>query len=172
MSDERTVLVDASAFITLAAVGETALLSELDGTVAVPAAVAAEVSDDPAASALDGAIADGTIAVLEGGAPLEQAAEHLGRSPDPTGDVALLGHALDREGVIVVTDDKPLRTACKTLSVPVSGSLGVLIRGVERDAIGPAEARDRLEAMDQVGARLSASLLRRAESLIDDAATA
>lgn len=170
MSGDRTVLVDASAFTTLAAIGEADLLSGIEGTVAIPAVVAEEVTDDPAASALEAAINDGRLSVLADPEAVDQAAEHLGRSPEPTGDVALLGHALSLEEVVLVTADRPLRTACKPLSVPVSGSIGVVVRAVERGEIGPDHARDRIEAMDEVGARLSASLLRRAERLIADAA--
>ena len=70
---------------------------------------------------------------------------------------------------VVVTDDKPLREACKALSIPVSGSIGVLVRAVERGDVEAGEAKDTLYAMDEVGARLSASLVKRAEKLIDDA---
>ncbi|WP_226004149.1 hypothetical protein [Natrinema salinisoli] len=104
--------------------------------------------------------------------------EHLDQSvptadgdPNWTGDVALLGMALERTDAIVVTDDKPLRDTCKALSIPVSGSIAILVRAVERDAVTVDDANDTLLAMDEVGARLSASLLRRAERLLEDAAS-
>lgn len=104
----------------------------------------------------------------------KKAAAHLGVE-DPGenwhGDVALLADALKTEGeVVVITDDKPLRKTCKALGVPVSGSLGVVIAAVERGDLDPEEAKDALVAMDEVGARLSARLLRRAERVIDEAA--
>lgn len=76
----------------------------------------------------------------------------------------------DLDSSVVVTDDRPLRETCKALSIPVSGPTGVLVRAVERGDLTPDDAKDALLAMDEVGARLSASLLRRAERLIDDAA--
>jgi predicted nucleic acid-binding protein len=176
MSDRRTLLVDASVFITLGEVDETDLMYGLEGRVVVPAAVRAEVTQDPAASELEAAIDRDDVTVLdtaEATAELDAATDHLGRSAadeETDGDVALLARALDRADPVVLTDDKPLRTACKALSIPVSGTIGVLIRAVERGAIGPETAKERLVAMDQVGARLSASLLRRAERLIDGAA--
>lgn len=123
---------------------------------------------------------------VEGG--VEDAANHLGRevssddssgedNPWIGGDIGLLALGLQpAEGeseparAVVVTDGKPLRKTCKTLSIPVSGSIGVLVRGVERGEFEPAIATEKLYAMDEVGARLSASLVRKAERLIDEAA--
>lgn len=84
--------------------------------------------------------------------------------------MALLALGLTMGGPMVVTDDKPLQKTCKALGVPLSGSIGVVVAAVERDAIEPAEAKRLLIAMDEVGARLSARLLRKAERLIDEAA--
>jgi len=85
------------------------------------------------------------------------------------GDVALLTGARLADECIVITDDKPLRKACKSISIPVSGTIGVLVRAVETGDIDPDAAKETLYAMDEVGARLSASLVKRAERLIDDA---
>lgn len=173
--------VDASAFITLAEIGREGLLLELDGEVVVPQAVADEIRDDPAASALDAGAdtgelrivdSDGVQATGEGNERLERAAAHLGYGPIDdgwNGDVALLALGLGTDAAVVVTDDGPLRQACKALGVTVSGSIGVLVAAVRRDDLAPEEAKDALVAMDGTGARLSASLVRRAERLIDDA---
>lgn len=171
MSDERTLLVDASVFITLAAIDRHDLLAELDGRVVVPEAVAGEIADDPAASHLEDGVESGwlTVSRVNDDERLGHAASHLDAADGQSGDVALLASAMARDAV-VVTDDKPLRKACKALSVPVSGSIGALVRAVERGDLAPDEAKEDLEAMDEVGARLSARLFRRAESLIDDAA--
>lgn len=189
--EERMLLVDASAFIILAEVGACDLLYSLDRAVLVPGPVSDEIVDDPAASELERASDEGDLLVPYS-RPIrdphvesyQRAAEHLGRempsveeyaadNPDPdwSGDVALLADALNRyDDGVVVTDDKPLRKTCKALSIPVSGSIGVLIRAVERGELTANEAKENLYAMDEVGARLSASLVRRAARLIDDAA--
>lgn len=78
--------------------------------------------------------------------------------------------ALRNDRPVVITDDKPLRQTCKALSILISGSIGVLIRAVERGECTAEDAKQTLYAMDEVGARLSASLVKRAEQLIDDAA--
>ena len=109
------------------------------------------------------------------------AATHLGTDPAATvdtidgqqvltdGDVALLSLARSMENVVVLSDDKPLRNACKSHSISVSGTIAVLVRAVERGQYTREKATKKLYAMDEVGTRLSASLVKRAEQLIDDA---
>lgn len=171
-SGSRTVLVDASVFITLAAVGSVDLLDGLEGEVVVPDRVANELTDDRSRAALANARERGSVRVVPAEDRLDNARSYLGAADGDTGDVGLLAHALGaEEEVVAVADDRPLRKACKALSIPVSGSIGVLVRAVERGAISGEEATETLYAMDEVGARLSASLIRRAERLIEDAAS-
>lgn len=180
-SERRTLLVDASVFITLADIGVLDHLRNTDGQVSMPQTVVREISSEPATNELENALDNWiTTSTLISGTTsdewndrLEKAAIHLGRSTSPEswgGDVPLLAAALYHDSPVVVSDDKPLRETCKVLSIPVSGSIGILIRAVERGDIDADEAKEKLEAMDEVGARLSARLLRRAERLIDDAA--
>lgn len=175
----RRLLIDASVWLSLAAVGRTDLLRQFDGTVVVPEAVAAEITSDPAAKRLADAREDGWVASASAEDSLAEeqvahAARLLGesRESDLLGDIALLALALQDDDTerVVVTDDQPLRRACRSRSVPVSGSIGVLVVAVERGALDAGAAVETLTAMDSVGARFSASLLRRAERLIEDAA--
>lgn len=184
--DDRFVLVDASAFITLAGIGWAELLRQLDGQILMPAAVSEEITDDRAVTVLSRVcetwlhvegVQSATWSNREIHDATERAASYLGvDSPRENwhGDVALLTYALgltDQDSdIVVVTDDKPLRKACKALSIPLSVSIGVLVRAVERGELAEDEAKDALYAMDEVGARLSASLVRRAERLIEEAA--
>ena len=188
-------LIDASVYITLAELNATSLLFDM-GRVALPDAVYREISEEPASSQVESEIDEQLLSrpniiywLIEANdrrEVIEIAARHLGYSsiedtydvvgPEnrrirkfKTGDIALLSAALAIDNSIVITDDKPLRKACKPLSISVSGSIGVLIRAVEHDEIGADEAKNKLYAMDEVGARLSASLIKRAESLIEKA---
>jgi len=191
MSDRRQLLVDASAFITLAEIDALDGLGALDGTVVVPSAVRREVSDDPAKTQLDRLLAAGTITEVdwfewaekrEGIGEWGAMAAYLGNEPDAVvdtiddqqaltdGDVALLCLAQHMDDVLLLTDDKPLRKVCKSQSIPISGSIAVLVQSVENGRYTAAKAEEKLYAMDEVGARLSASLVKRAEQLIDDAA--
>lgn len=180
---DRTLLVDASSFITLAEIRACDLLYRAPGRIAVPTAVRGEITDDPAESELERAFETDDVVVVEHTADdglhpetYERANEHLdlsvptaGGEPAWPGDVALLGEAFRTSDVVVVTDDKPLRKTCRALSIPISGSIGILVRAVERDDVEVDAAKDKLAAMDEVSARLSARLLRRAERLIDEA---
>ena len=172
---EPVVLVDASAFITLAAIRRSELLTGIDGLIVMPAAVRDEIVEGPAVGAVERSQESGWLEMPDGTDDefVEVAREQLGREDAPgelTGDVALLAHALESDESVVVTDDKPLRKTCKALGVPISGSIGVVIAAVERGDLVPEEAKDALVAMDEVGSRLSARLLRKAERLIEEAA--
>lgn len=184
------LFIDASVFISLSAIGRHELLAAIDGEPIVPRAVETELDGDPEATYLEQAVDDGWLSVLDArirsAAPdgYRRAAAHLERNPDETeldGDIALLTYGLgytgstasletEAEDLVIVTDDKPLRDACKALGISVSGSIGVLVVAVEQSVLEPGDAKDALLAMDEVGTRLSASLVRRAETLIDDAA--
>ncbi|KOX93564.1 hypothetical protein AMS69_06455 [Haloarcula rubripromontorii] len=187
----RVVLLDASVIITLAETGSTDLLDSVRGGLVVPRAVKFEISKEPAKSALDTCIDEGNIVqtnILAWAGEedkdklVSDSATRLGNDPGSVidteskvpmivnGDVALLTGAQLADECVVITDDKPLRQACKSISIPVSGTIGVLVRAVETRDIEPDAAKETLYAMDEVGARLSASLVKRAERLIDDAA--
>lgn len=172
----RETFVDASAFITLAEIGRVELLQRVEGDVVMPAAVREEIVDGPAVSALERAVDDSRWLRVAGDPAPENVAvatEQLGHDDSVeslAGDTALLAHALVADEPLVVTDDKPLRKTCKALSVPVSDSIGVVIAAVDRGDLEPDEAKDALVAMDEVGARLSARLLRKAERLIGETA--
>lgn len=197
MSDDlppKQLFVDASVFITLAEIDYLDLLDRLDGEVVVPRAVAEEISDEPAASNLDSASSDWlrieNAVETAGVERVEHAASHLdaktgfGSDRDDAdrdktyrddafefeGDVALLALGTVAANPVVVTDDKPLRKACKALGISLSGSIGVLVAAVEKGVLDPDAAKESLVAMDEAGARLSARLLRRAEKLVDSAA--
>jgi len=163
------LLVDASVFITHAEIDAVRLLNELDGDVVVPKLVADEIEDDPACAELDDAQGDWIDVEPVDKERIEESTKKLGREGEPRGDAALLALALTYDEPVVVTDDKPLRNACKTLGVSLSGSVGVVITSVENDILDPEEAEELLVSMDKVGARFSASLLRKAEKLIEDA---
>lgn len=56
------------------------------------------------------------------------------------------------------------------MSIPLTGCIGVVVRAVERGALRPDEGTEKLYYVDEVGARQSASLVKRAERLINEAA--
>jgi predicted nucleic acid-binding protein len=164
------LLVDASVFITLAEIDTVRLLNELDGDVVVPELVADEIQDEPARTELDDVQGDWIEIESADEGRVEESMKKLGGEGEPRGDAALLALALARDDAVVVTDDKPLRNTCKALGISLSGSVGVVVASVEKDVLAPEEAKELFVAMGKVGARFSASLLRKAEDMIDEAA--
>jgi len=165
----RKLLVDASVFITLAEIDATYLLYELDGEVLVPALIADEIEDEPARSRLEETTGEQLTVDSADDERTEWASDYLGGDDEPRGDAALLALGSAYDEAVVITDDKPLRNTCKALGVPLSGSIGVVVASVENGALEADEAKRLLVSMDEVGARLSARLLRKAERLIDEA---
>jgi len=167
---QRTLVVDASVFITLAAVDAVDLLDGLDGRVVIPERVADELVDDRSQAAFAAVRERDGFRAVRAKDRLDDARSHLGDPDGDAGDVGVLALALDTDGwVVAVTDDRSLRKVSKALSIPVSGSIGVLVRAVEQGISDGDEAIQTLYAIDEVGARLSASLVRRAERPIDEA---
>jgi predicted nucleic acid-binding protein len=164
------LLLNASVFITLAEIDSLRLLNELGGDVVVPELVADEIQDEPARTELRDAQKEWIDVEPADQRRIEESTKRLGREGKPRGDAAVLALSSKYEDAVVVTDDKPLRDTCKALGVPLSGSVGVVVASVEKDVLAPGEAKGLLVAMDKVGARFSASLLRKAENLIDEAA--
>ncbi|MDZ7687249.1 MAG: hypothetical protein U5J64_00760 [Halobacteriales archaeon] len=165
----RKLLVDASVFITLAEINATHLLYELDGEVIISERVADEIEDEPARSRLEEEAGDRLTFESAEEKNVEWASKMLGRDGEPQGDTAILALATEHDDAVVVTDDKPLRNVCKTVGVSLSGSIGVVVASVEKGTLEAEEAKRLLVSMDEVGARMSASLLRKAERLIDEA---
>lgn len=96
MSDRAgssTLLVDASAFITLAEIGQVPALLGEKGDIAVPEPVANEITSGPAASTLSAALDSGSMETRDVGvATVETAADHLGRLLSES-DLTGRGHA-------------------------------------------------------------------------------
>jgi predicted nucleic acid-binding protein len=163
------ILVDARVFITLAEIDAVYLLNELDGDIVMPELVAVEIQDEPARTELNDVRGDWMDTKSAEEEALKEAMNRLGRQTEPRGDAAVLAFALEYDESVVVTDDKPLRNTCKTLGISLSGSVGVVVASVEKDVLSPEDAKESLIRMDEVGGRFSASLLRKAERLIENA---
>jgi predicted nucleic acid-binding protein len=164
------LLIDASVFITLAEIDSLRLLNELGRDVIVPELVADEIQDEPARTEIEDTQEEWIDIEPADQRRVEESMKRLGREGETRGDAAVLALSSKYDDSVVVTDDKPLRNTCKALGVPLSGSVGVVVASVEKDVLAPEEAKELLVAMDEIGARFSASLLRKAENLIDEAA--
>lgn len=167
-------LIDADVFIRLAEVGGVELLDSLPGDVWLPVPVDQEITGHPPATAVETAVSTGWVGIA---APppaqsIQQAAQYLGRDLTTGtyhGDVLLLAHALAGPDTLVLTDDRPLRDACRRLSVPVAGSVGLVVWAVQAGALDPGTGTATLHALDTVGPQLTPAIRRRAEQLIGGA---
>jgi predicted nucleic acid-binding protein len=151
---ERWV-VDSSPLIALARVGTAGWLAALAEEIVVPADVAAEVAAGPPDEAR--AIVEvGGLRIVSTPPPPGAVAEwDLG-----AGETAVLALCLTEPGWTAILDDEAARRCARSLSVPVRGTLAVVIlarhRGLTSSAAGV------LRAMRANGFRLDDDTIRRA----------
>jgi predicted nucleic acid-binding protein len=151
---ERWV-VNASPLIVLAKIDQQQLLLDLAESLVVPQAVVDEINagppDDPARRFLS----TGRLPVVAVEPDLTILAWDLG-----AGESAVLSYALAHAGWTAVVDDGMARRCARTLSIPLLGTLGVILRA-RRAGIIPAAAPV-LRAVQAVGLRLDDEVIRTA----------
>lgn len=162
--------VDASTLIALGSIGELELLATLDGSPVVASAVRAEVTTEPAATALKQFLDDhGTERGLPDDAR-RRGKEVLG-DETPSGDAAVVGAVLAADGETgVVSDDRRVRTTARGPGATVTGTIGVVGRAVMVGTLDEQGAKRRLDRLDERGLHTTAELRRKAETLIEEAA--
>lgn len=166
--------IDATVLIGLGTIGELELLTALEADAIVLPAVNAEVTTEPARTAVRQAIGAGVV--TEWSAPdndrRHEAAAILDDS-EASADTQLVAAVLEprrqERQVAVVSDDRRVRTVTRGLGASVTGTIGVVVRAVD-EGLDPAEAKAILRRLDQHGLHMTASLRQRAEDLIDEAA--
>jgi predicted nucleic acid-binding protein len=146
--DERWIL-NASPVIVLAHTGYTHLFASLADSAAIPEAVAAEIRsgprDDPARKWIEA----GSIAITNTPAPSrELLAWDLG-----AGETAVLAYALANPGCIAILDDAAARKCAQSFSVPLLGTLAIVVRAKQRGLI--SSAAEAIKALRSAGFRIS-----------------
>ena len=128
-------VLDASPIITLAKVGHLELLLEVAPDIGIPLAVFREITagseDDPGRRALE----SGWGKRLGGGSRIHP--EVLGWSLG-AGETEVLSVALEKIGWTAVIDDATARACARSLSVPVIGTLGVVLRAKRQGLVTSA----------------------------------
>lgn len=150
---ERWV-VNASPLILLAKVNHLDLLDQLNESFVVPEAVVAEIlagpPDDPARIFLEkGSVSTVTVSPH----PLVVAWD-LG-----AGETAVLSHALDNPPYKAIIDDGAARRCAHTLSIPLAGTLAIILVARQKELI-PA-AVPVLQSLQSHGFRIHETILRR-----------
>jgi predicted nucleic acid-binding protein len=144
---ERWVL-NASPLIILINTGYSGLIRQLTDEVIVPRAVADEVLAGPADDRARLAIAGDEWPVDETPpAPAELQAWDLG-----AGETAVLAYALANPGWTAILDDGAARRCARTFSVPLKGTLGIILLAKSRGLIGSAASV--LQSVRRQGFRL------------------
>lgn len=171
------VYLDASVLISLGSIGELPVLDALDGDLRVPETVRAEVTSEPAATALERFTSEFDVPI-EAAADVpadrrEEAARLLG-DESLNGDVHIVAGVLHRreseDSVGVVSDDRRVRTMAESLGATVTGTVGVVVRAVADGDLDEAAARDLIRRIDSHGLHMTGELREKADDLISDAA--
>jgi predicted nucleic acid-binding protein len=153
VGDERRFVVNASPLIFLARIEQLSLLRQLAEVVVAPVSVLREV--------LAGSHLHPSVAQIDSSAwlhveadlplPLEIAGWDLG-----AGESQVLAHAALRPGWEAVLDDLQARRCARSLGIPITGTLGVILRA-RKSGIIPA-ARPLVEELLRTGLHLSRDL--------------
>ena len=138
----KTAVLNASPLIVLARANYLELLPKLVASTVVPRAVANEIkagkSDDPASKFL---ASPSWLTVVDLNPPLSPLAVwRLGQ-----GESEVLEYARRNPGVVAVLDDKAARRSAAALTIPVVGTLGLLVAAKRAGLLESLES-----AIDQV----------------------
>lgn len=149
---ERWV-VNASPLIVLSKIEHQHILEQLADEIVLPAAVAAEIVagpiDDPARRYLKAE----PLPIIDVPPDSVVYSWDLG-----TGEAAVLSYARQNVGWKAIVDDGMARRCARTLSVPLIGTLGVIIRACQAGII--PEAAPVMKAMLHHGFRLDQRIIR------------
>jgi len=179
---KKIILVDTSSFITLAEAGAENFLYERSESVKVPEHVVSEVTDEPARGELHRAIHSYDLTVSQtdhiarrhfpyyraAAFHLDETTPFVGGELHWSGDAALVGTALHTSDIKIVTDDGYLRRRCRDLTIPVTGSLGIVLGAVDEKQISTTEALEILQQIQHSSAWLGDDLIERVEREIKE----
>ena len=149
---ERWVL-NASPLIVLARVGQAHLFQELTEEVIVPRSVVTELNAGPEDDVAVRFLREGHLPIVDApNPPASLLAWDLG-----AGETAVLAYALAHPGWTAVLDDRAARKCAQTFSIPLKGTLAVVILARKKGLIPSASAV--LRQMQTNGFRLKDDLI-------------
>src|SRR5919108_367004 len=147
-------IINASPVIALAKVGQVELLTRLPEQALVPQAVVEEISIAPEGDPARTALESGIFKIIEAPATPENIlAWDLGK-----GESAVLSYALANTGFSAVLDDSAARRCARSFSLPVIGTLAVVILAKQHGLI--ESAAHVLQALRAVNFRLDDAMIR------------
>ena len=160
------IYVDATTLIALGTVGELDLLRNFDGEVVVLPEVRDEVTTEPARTNVEQFVESEDVEENDGFEDyVEDACDILGES-DENGDVQIVASVLAREEFAVVSDDRRVRTVSEGFGATVTGTVGVVVRGVS-EGMSEEAAKETVRRIDGNGLHMTAELREKAYELIE-----
>ena len=150
---ERWVL-NASPLIVLARVGLESLPLSLAAQVTVPRPVAEEIQAGPSLDPARQALAAGRFTIVDSPPPpAELLAWDLGY-----GETAVLSWTIANPGWTAVLDDGEARKCARAFSIPIKGTLALVLMAKQRGFI--SSAGEVIQALLNIGFRLDEGLIR------------
>jgi predicted nucleic acid-binding protein len=149
-------VLNASPLIVLARIGHEDMFFALANQVVVPRAVALEIQAGPAEDRARKALEDGQFTIIDTPPPPpELLTWDLG-----AGETAVLSLALAEAGWTVILDDAAARRCAHSFSLPVKGTLAVVLLAKQRGLI--ASAAEVLRSLRATGFYLDVQTAREA----------
>jgi predicted nucleic acid-binding protein len=145
--------LNASPIICLAKAGYSDLLLKLADEIIVPQTVAEEIQAGHLGDPAEQILATGKFPMAEILAMPEILAWDLGK-----GETAVLSYALANQTWTAIIDDQAARKCARSFSIPVKGTLAVVILAKKRGLVG--SAADVMRSLQAAGLRLDDDLIR------------
>ncbi|AQL42207.1 hypothetical protein BV210_05535 [Halorientalis sp. IM1011] len=162
------IYVDATVLTALGAVGELDLLGAFDGTIALPDAVRAEVTTEPARTNLDRFAEDHDVVTGSVETEWTEDARRVLDAAESTSDVRVIEGILaatendataDGPTVGLLSDDRRLRTVAEGFGATVAGTFGVVVRAAVSDKyFSQSQAKRVVRRIDSHGLHLTGEL--------------
>jgi len=158
------IYVGPTSLYALGQVGELDLLKSFDGRLVVPEVVEAQVTTEPARSALESFLDDTDVSTAVPDAAHEQAVAVVGID-EGTHEAAMLAGVIahadpnDRHAVAVVSEDRRVRRIAEGLGGAVTSSFGVVARAAAEDKyLSRSQARRIVRRIDANGIQMTGEM--------------
>lgn len=151
----RKVIVNSTPLIALCHVNQLNILRQLYGEITIPKAVYDEISvkeESVCKKSVDEAL--GWIHIQE---IQNQMAKTMFKSQLHDGEVEVMILAMEQQASVVVIDDRNAKKYAKYLDLPVTGTLGVLMKAKQKGYL--SELKPVLDVMIQNGIYIKPSLV-------------
>jgi predicted nucleic acid-binding protein len=163
------IYVDATTLIALGTVGELDLLRNFDGEIVVLPEVRNEVTTEPARINVEQFVESEDVEENDGFEDYVEGARDILDESNENGDVQIVASVLARDETAVISDDRRVRTVAEGFGATVTGTVGVIVRGVS-EGMSEEDAKETVRRIDGNGLHMTAELREKAYELIEEQA--